>query len=295
MRLSDIFKEGTSEGAEKAWETRRAGGRGQWVPGYEGRVKDYRRPGNDNDGKEQAKWLERQARIHGYDTLDMMAEMDAHLFNRLAAKWREDQRELALRDEKRTLQVFKFDPNQPRDEKGRWASVGAALDKGMASADAALGRGVDKVISAWDNSKTAMTVQRGVQRGVERIFSGLDRLFKYDPDQPRDDRGRWIPVNLGKGEFGLERVTEVNENGREKVVSLGLAPNTFHSMGQAERAAAARNKQKNLNAITDLAVEMRRRKERGIPFSPDDQQSYYESRTAKEEPLFGEIFKGGAS
>jgi hypothetical protein len=72
-----VFKAGTSEGAQRAWETRRSGA-------------NPRPQSLQDDARRQIAYLNRHARSRGYTDLEEMFRKDPDSFAYLAAQWRKE-------------------------------------------------------------------------------------------------------------------------------------------------------------------------------------------------------------
>lgn len=105
------------------------------------------------------------------------------------------------------------------------------------------------------------------------ISSYLKRCF--DPDQPRDENGRWVAVGFSSREFGVERVVDTKVQGGTKTVSRGRHPETFTDRVQAEVFADLLNRGvENPQKLPDLPENRKPKLPKTRTNSPTQQRGF---------------------
>lgn len=119
--------------------------------------------------------------------------------------------------------VFKDYRSQPRNSSGQWV-----LPSSLTSLP----------------SNGCVTVDHRKEESPRFVRSGTGIgmiLFKGDPDQPRDENGRWTAVSQGSEGFAVEGTRTQDRGGKTIVVSTGIRPETFGTMAEAEAFATSLN------------------------------------------------------
>lgn len=153
---------------------------------------------------------------------------------------------------KKGVELVKYDPSQPRDQKGRWTSLGLGQKLGISEMARA------EMFEDWTGFEAHLdAIESQVADRLRNRTSVADTpthttvtaemlsVAKYSPDQPRDDQGRFAPVmSQRQRRWARERAAdEMYGAARTEIMLMGLPG------GDAAAVSAVREYSRDYNGI----------------------------------------------